>query len=62
MMNHDNPVAREVNVELEAIGAGRQSAIERLTVFSGPILAPAAMQTPGGAKNGSPDAPRDLAG
>jgi hypothetical protein len=29
VMDHDNSVARQVNVELEAVGAGGQPAVER---------------------------------
>ena len=43
-MNHDNLVAREVDVELEAIGAGRQSAIERCNRVFRANLAAAAMR------------------
>src|SRR4029450_6572755 len=44
MVNHDNSVARKVDVELEAIGAGHQSAIERLNRVFRANLAPAAMR------------------
>ena len=59
-MDDDDAVAGEVDVELQAVGAGRQSAIERGNrVFRADLAAAAVREHEGPRRHESPDAPRD---